>query len=267
MNKKIAIIGGGNLGKSIATGLLRANAVRPEDLTITRRKIQFLLSFSEQGVNVTSDNHKAVNESDIVIFCVKPHKINDILSSVKSDILKKKPIVISTVTGVKLTELAGILGSTTISLYRAMPNIAISVGESMTCISTNSQDEVQNNTIAGLFNVMGHSAFVDDDLMGAATVLAASGIAFAMRYIRAAMQAGIEIGFSSELSKQIVTQTVKGASVLLQENNIHPESEIDKVTTPRGITITGLSKMELHGFSASLVQGVLASFEKIKEVK
>ncbi len=266
MNKKIAIIGGGNLGKSIAAGLLRANVVRPEDLIITRRKIQFLLSFSEQGVNVTSDNHKAVNESDIVIFSVKPHKINDILLSVKSDILKKKPIVISTVTGVKLTELAGILGNT-ISLYRTMPNIAISVGESMTCISTNSRDEVQNNTIAGLFNVMGHSAFIDDDLMGAATVLAASGIAFAMRYIRAAMQAGIEIGFSSELSKQIVTQTVRGASVLLQENNIHPESEIDKVTTPRGITITGLSKMELHGFSSSLVQGVLASFEKIKEIK
>ncbi len=266
MNKKIAIIGGGNLGKSIAVGLLQANAVRPEDLTITRRKIQFLLSFSEQGVNVTSDNHKAVNESDIVIFCVKPHKINDILLSVKSDILKKKPIVISTVTGVKLTELAGILGNT-ISLYRAMPNIAISVGESMTCISTNSHDEVQKNIITELFDVMGHSALIDDDLMGAATVLGASGIAFAMRYIRAAMQAGIEIGFSSELSKQIVTQTVKGASILLQENNIHPESEIDKVTTPRGITITGLSKMELHGFSSSLVQGVLASFEKIKEIK
>ena len=266
MKNKISIIGGGNLGKSIALGLIKSKKYKPSEVIVTRRNLDKIKDLSEKGIEITDDNAYAVLSADIVVFCLKPYKIKQVLEKLKPELLEGKPMIVSTVTGFTLQNMTDVLGSS-LDLFRAMPNTAISVGESMTCISTNSNNKDNIEFINSIFKAMGDSVIIEDEHMAAATVLAASGIAFAMRYIRAAMQAGIEIGFSSDLSKQIVNQTVKGASVLLQQNNLHPEFEIDKVTTPKGITISGLSKMELHGFSASVTQGVLASYGKIKDVK
>jgi pyrroline-5-carboxylate reductase len=82
--------------------------------------------------------------------------------------------------------------------------------------------------------------------------------------MRAAIQGGIEIGFSADMAQYITAQTVKGAAELILQTGHHPEQEIDKVTTPRGITITGLNEMEHKGFSSSLIQGVLASYKKVE---
>jgi pyrroline-5-carboxylate reductase len=261
---KIAIIGTGNLGKSIANGLLQANGVTPSKLTLTKRHLQSLSSYKEKGVNITSNNTEAVNNSDIVFLCVQPHKLNDIVQDIKDQLNDK--IVISTITGISLKELKSYFNDNTI-IFRAMPNTAIAIKESMTCIATNNASEKEKEIVQKLFSVLGETLFIDDELMGAATVLGASGIAFAMRFVRASMQAGIEIGFESEDAQKIAAQTIKGAVSLLLQNNSHPESEIDKVTTPLGITITGLNKMEQSGFSASLTQGIKASYDKIKKVR
>jgi pyrroline-5-carboxylate reductase len=167
---------------------------------------------------------------------------------------------------VDLNELACITG-TKVPLFRAMPNTAIALQESMTLISTNVKDENHRQSVVDLFNKMGKTAIIPDELMAAATVLAACGIAFALRYIRAAMQGGVEIGFGAELSQFITAQTVMGAARLVMESGNHPEKEIDKVTTPRGITITGLNEMENKGFSASLIRGLLASYKKIEKLE
>ena len=174
-------------------------------------------------------------------------------------------MVISTITGVSLKDLRETLNNDVI-LFRAMPNTAIAIKESMTCIATENASDKEKEIIKKLFSVLGETLFIEDELMGAATVLAASGIAFAMRYVRASMQAGIEIGFESEDAQKIASQTIKGAVSLLLKNNSHPESEIDKVTTPLGITITGLNTMEQNGFSAALTQGIKASYDKIKKL-
>jgi len=100
--------------------------------------------------------------------------------------------------------------------------------------------------------------------MEAATILGACGIAYAMRFIRAMVQGGIQIGFSAEIASAIVNQTVKGASELLIQRNEHPEFEIDKVTTPKGCTIVGLNEMEHNGFSSALIKGLVTSFQKIE---
>ena len=261
---KIAIIGTGNLGKSIANGLLESNAVKPENLSLTKRNYKTLSKYKELGVTITDNNNKAIKDKDIIWLCVQPHKLNDVLDDIKDTL--KNQIVISTITGVKLINLAEKLPDS-IVLFRAMPNTAIAIKESMTCISTNNANEHQKAMVEKLFSNMGESLFIDDELMGSATVLAASGIAFALRYIRAAMQAGIEIGFESEDAQKIAAQTVKGATSLLLTNNSHPESEIDKVTTPLGITITGLNKMEQEGFSSALIQGIQSSYNKINNIK
>jgi pyrroline-5-carboxylate reductase len=260
---KVAIIGTGNLGKSIANGLLEAKLVRPENLALTKRHFKSLQPYQDKGVLITDNNKKAVKEKNIVFLCVQPHKLNDVLKEIKPDL--KNKIVISTITGVTLNDLLRELNHSTV--FRAMPNTAIAIKESMTCIATVNASDKEKETVKNLFNALGKTLYIDDELMGSATVLAASGIAFALRYVRACMQAGTEIGFESEQAQKIAAQTIKGAVSLLLQNNSHPESEIDKVTTPLGITITGLNKMEQAGFSASLTQGIKASYDKIKKVK
>jgi len=204
-------------------------------------------------------------DADIVLLAVKPYQVMEILKQI-CPLLNDSKIVISLVAGVDLSELAAITG-TAIPLFRAMPNTAIALQESMTLISTNVKDEAQRRLVVDLFNKMGKTAIIPDELMAAATVLAACGIAYALRYIRAAMQGGVEIGFGAELSQFITAQTVMGAARLVLETGNHPEQEIDKVTTPRGITITGLNEMENKGFSASLIQGLLASYKKVEKLE
>ena len=264
-NKKIAIIGGGNLGTAIAEGLIISGEVLASNLYVTRRRAGLLSSLKDIGINVGSDNQEAVKKSDIVILAVKPYQLIEILKGLTPQLTSGK-IVISLVAGIDLNELSLITGKD-VPLFRAMPNTAIALQESMTLISTNGSGEEHKQLVVDLFNKMGKTAIIPDELMAAATVLAACGIAYALRYIRAAMQGGVEIGFGAELAQFITAQTVMGAAKLVLETGNHPEKEIDKVTTPRGVTITGLNEMENKGFSASLIQGLLASYKKIEKLE
>ena len=144
-----------------------------------------------------------------------------------------------------------------------MPNTAISIKQSMTCICGIGVDAKSTETVKSLFETLGKVIFLEENLMNAATVSGACGTAFAMRYIRACIQGGIEIGFSAAQASLIVSQTILGAADLLLTTSTHPEAEIDKVTTPRGCTIAGLNEMEHRGFSSSVIKGVVASYEKI----
>jgi pyrroline-5-carboxylate reductase len=260
-DKKIAVIGGGNLGASIALGLLKSKQYRPENITVTRRKTELLSDLAKKDLNVHSDNEQAMKEADVIIVAVKPKVVDKILNQGKM-VLTKDKIVISVATGVKLAHMQAILGAE-IPIFRAMPNTAISIRESMTCISTTRDMEEHVDEVIEIFNHLGKAIRINEELMDASTVLAACGIAFALRFIRAASQGGIEIGFDADTAQTIASQTVRGAAGLLIKGGQHPEREIDKVTTPAGITIAGLNEMEHQGFSSSLIKGVKTSFSKI----
>jgi pyrroline-5-carboxylate reductase len=259
--KKIAIIGGGNLGSAIATGLLKSNFCPAENITVTKRNTATLSALQEKGINVYSDNTKAVAENDVIILAIKPFQIKEILEEISSS-LTSKHILISVVTGISIYEIKGIIDHN-ITVFRAMPNTAIAIQESITCISSSNASEAATTYVEGLFSKLGKTANIDEKLMNAATVLGACGTAYAMRYIRANIQGGIEIGFDAKTASLIAAQTVKGAAELLLTTTTHPEQEIDKVTTPKGCTITGLNEMEHQGFSSSIIKGIAASFNKI----
>ncbi len=261
MGKKIAIIGGGNLGAAIAEGLLKSKFSKPGDITITRRNIASLQSFKEAGVAVTNDNQKAVKESDIIILAVKPFQVSDVLSGVKKELTANK-VLISVVTGVLISDMEEIVKKNLV-YFRAMPNTAIAIQESMTCICSRNAGKEEMRFVNELFSTLGKVVTIDEKLMEAATILAACGTAYAMRYIRANIQGGIEIGFDASTASLIAAQTVKGAAELLLQKGTHPEQEIDKVTTPKGCTIAGLNEMEHQGFSSSLIRGIVASYKKI----
>jgi pyrroline-5-carboxylate reductase len=261
MFNRIAIIGGGNLGMAIAEGLLVSGFVKAADLTITRRNTQSLKSLREQGVQVTDNNLQAVKAADIVIIAVKPFQITDLLKSIRSGLTSKK-LLVSVVTGVTISDMEEVVQKP-LTYFRAMPNTAIAIRESMTCICSKNADKISLQYVEEMFNTLGKVVTIDEKLMEAATILAACGTAYAMRYIRANIQGGIEIGFDAQTASLIAAQTIKGAAELLLTKGTHPEQEIDKVTTPKGCTIAGLNEMEHQGFSSSLIRGVVASYKKI----
>lgn len=260
MSYKIAIIGGGNLGTAIAEGLIQSGFVQAKHIIITKRNISTLHNLERKGLLVSDDNQEAVRFADIVILAVKPFQVKDVLSKL-SDSLQKQ-LLVSVVTGVSTDDIIAMLGKK-VPLVRAMPNTAIAIQESMTCLSYRDVSKDHLEYIQELFSQLGKVAIIEEKLMDAATVLGACGTAYAMRYIRANIQGGIEIGFDAVTANLIAAQTVKGAAELLLKKGTHPEQEIDKVTTPKGCTIAGLNEMEHQGFSSSLIKGIMASYDKI----
>ncbi len=260
----IAIIGAGNLGIAIAKGIVEKGVRKPEEMVLTRRNAEHISYLEKDGFKVTKNNLQAVAQSRIVILCVQPKQVRDVVRELNNQ-LTKDHIIVSVITGITIDEIREVL-TLDLPVIRAMPNTAISIGESMTCIaSKNATDHLEE--IQLIFGTLGLTLVIEEKLMQAATVLGASGIAFFLRFIRAATQGGIQMGFDAEEAQMIAVQTAKGASSLILSNKQHPEVEIDKVTTPEGCTIEGLNEMEHQGLSSALIKGLMVSFNRIKNIK
>lgn len=262
--KQIAILGAGNLGFSIAKGLISSGMVEKQNLVLTEKNPARLDALVEKGYRAIEDNVEAIQQSDLVMLVVKPWQIDGLLAEIKSVVCDRMPVMVSCVTGVMSTHIYELLDCNP-PLFRVMPNTGVAIEESMSCISGHNTNKDQKEAIKAIFEQLGQVIFIPEEQMPAATALAGCGIAFALRFIRAAIQAGVEIGFSSEDAKLMAAQITKGAADLILQNNSHPEAEIDKVTTPKGITITGLNEMEHSGFSSSIIKGLLASYNKIEQ--
>jgi len=262
-NIKLAILGGGNLGTSMAKGLIVSKQFNLQNIIITEKRESRINYLRDLGFQVTDDNHKAVSLAKLVVLSVKPQQFLTLAEEIKAAI-SAQHIVISTITGITHKEIEVILGN--IPVFRIMPNTALEICESMTCISYKNTLLTHEKLVLSMFEKMGKILIIPEDMMGAATVVGACGIAFALRFMRAMSQGGIEIGFNSEMSQLITAQTVKGASRLIIETNNHPEREIDKVTTPQGITISGLNEMEHQGFSSAVIRGLITSYNKLENL-
>ena len=260
---KIAIIGAGNLGLSIAKGLLTNNIIT--QLYLTKRNNSSIADWSEyKNTHITTDNKEAISSSDVIIFAVQPSQLSNVLDENK-DLFTEKHVLISTVTGFSIKKMEAVVG-TDKYIIRSMPNTAISVGKSMTCLCANEKGKERLSIAEAIYNALGTSIIIDEKHMRAATVICASGIAFWMRLIRATTQGGVQLGFDADEAMKMSMHTALGAASLLIETNSHPEQEIDKVTTPQGCTIEGLNEMEHQGLSSSLIRGIVASFNKINVI-
>lgn len=255
---KAAIIGGGNIGMALAEGLLSASACKAGDITITRRNASALSSLTEKGFSVTTDNADAIENADAIFICVLPQQLDQALSQLKPAINLEKQLVVSVVTGAHTQVFREKLGNN-LRIVRAMPNTAMKVGESMTCLAAVNATPEDVDMVQNIFNTMGQSIVINEEMMSAATALCACGIAFFLRTIRAASQGGVEIGFHAHEALKIAAQTAYGAAKLLIANKTHPEEEIDKVTSPKGCTIAGLNEMEHQGLSSALIKGIKLS--------
>ncbi len=261
---KIAIIGTGNLGSAIAKGLIEKESFTELYLSdLNTRQVDVYKNTAH--VTVTNDNVLAIQAAEVVIFALQPKHIVSVIEALK-EALTAEHLVMSVAAGFEISAIERIIGSQT-PIIRVMPNTAISIGESMTCLAGNAAGIEHMGVARAIFDQLGTTLEIPEGQMQAATVICSSGIAFWMRLVRATTQGAVQLGFEAEEADKIALQTCMGAARLLQESEQHVEAEIDRVTTPGGCTIEGLNAMEHQGMSAALVQGIIASFDKINQLK
>jgi pyrroline-5-carboxylate reductase len=258
--KRIAIIGGGNLGSALAQGWKDAGTFKARNIMVTRRHADKLETLAKQGIRTGSDNQKAVIDADIIVLAIQPGQMEDVLAGISPVVDAERHLVISTLTGVTIERIANLLPPETI-VVRAMPNTAVETRTSMTCLSVDEQGRGRDET-QKIFEDVGATLFIDEEMMIPATALCACGIAFFLRTIRAAAQGGTEIGFHADEALLLAAQTARGAADLILQGGAHPEQEIDRVTTPKGCTIAGLNELEHRGFSSAMIRGILTSAER-----
>ncbi len=264
MEKKdyiVAIIGAGNMGGAIAKGLTLVGSeleIRLSDIDVD--KLDAICDeFSD--IYAFNSNTDAILDADLVILAVKPWLIPVVCEEIKGSLNLSEQIIVSVAAGVNLDQLHEALGAEA-HIFRAIPNTAVEVFEGVTAISSRIVDEEIKITVLEIFEELGQVYFVPETQLNAYMSLASCGIAYAFRYIRAAMAGAVEMGIPPAQALEVIIQTLKGAAETLQFNESHPEAEIDKVTTPGGITIKGLNAMEAHGFSNAVIQGLKASHLK-----
>ena len=260
---KISIIGAGAMGGAFAEGLLKSDGIKASDISVANPHTDKLEKFAAMGASTTNDNKAAATGADIVVIAVKPWLVEKVVTEIKPILDYKKQIIINMAAAISSTQLFEwtAKGDEKPTIFQIIPNIAIAVKASMTFIVPCNATDEQTNIVKGIFDNVGQTYLTDEQHLAAGTTLASCGIAYAMRYFRAASEGGVELGFKADTAKDIVLQTVKGAVELLQANGNHPEAEIDKVTTPGGLTIKGLNEMEHAGFTSAVIRGLKAGIK------
>jgi len=258
---KIAVIGAGAMGGATVEGLIKGQYFKNDDITVADPSQAVTEKFAKMGISVTSDNKLAADTADIVCVVVKPWLVERVLKDIKPELDPKKQILIVIAAGVSSESIKGWLGDQCPSLFLVIPNIAIAEMASMTFVVPVGASEKDIQTVTDIFNEMGNTLITDEQHLAAGTTLASCGIAYAMRYVRAAAEGGVELGFKADDAKAIVMQTMKGAVELLEASGMHPEAAIDLVTTPGGVTIKGLNEMEHAGFTSAVIRGLKAGLK------
>ena len=255
---KIAIIGAGNMGGSIARGLAKGSLIDDSDIIVSNPSAGKLEKLKKEfpGISITNSNVEAATGADIVILAVKPWFMEPVMRELK---LKSKQILISVAAGIPFEELAHYVADKEMTMFRLIPNTAISEMESMTLIASRNASKEQEQLLLDIFNQMGLAMLIPEDKIAATTAMTSCGIAYVLKYIQAAMQAGIELGVYPKDGMRMIAQSVKGAAELILNNDTHPAIEIDKVCTPGGITIKGINELEHQGFSSAIINAIKAS--------
>ena len=257
---KIAIIGAGNMGGAIARGLAKGCQIPTAEIIVSNPSAGKLKALKDEfpEIQTTSNNREAAKGAEIILLAVKPWYVEAVLKEINMD--TDHQLLVSVAAGISLDQLIAWAGSNPqLPVFRVIPNTAISQLESMTVISAKNTSQQQEDAVSALFEEMGQVMFLAEDKLSAATALASCGIAYVLKYVQAAMQAGIELGLPANVSQQLLAQTVKGAAQLLMNQQTHPVLEIEKVCTPGGITIKGVNTLDIEGFSAAIIKAMKAS--------
>ena len=262
---KLTIIGSGNMGSAIVRGLTQGNFFNPEDITVIDVQQAPLDALKQEcpAINTVLGNFDSVAEADIILLAVKPWLIHNVITDIKFKMDYSRQILISIAAGINIKSMENSLEKHPNTedlpvIFRIIPNTAIAVRKSMTLIASKRASQEQDKLLLKIFNELGSAVLLDESKIIAGTAMASCGIAFLFRYIQAATMAGVEMGLYPKEAENLTIHTMLGAAELLKSSGQNPETEINKVTTPGGITIKGLNELEANGFFNAIIKALKA---------
>jgi len=267
IEKQLCILGSGNMGEALVSGLVSSGSARPEMITCTDVREDRLEEMrSRFGVRTTQNNPEAVAASEVVIYAVKPQLMAEVLKET-ADQLDMSKVIISIAAGVPLRAIESLLNKQ-LRLIRVMPNIAASVKESATAVAAGKHAGKEDIELAMvIFNSVGKSVFLRENyLMDAITGLSGSGPAYIFIIVDALADAGVKMGLSRKDAQYLAAQTVLGAAKMLMETREHPGQLKDRVTSPGGTAIAGIHTLEKGGLRTTLINAVEAATQRSKEL-
>jgi pyrroline-5-carboxylate reductase len=263
---KLTIIGSGNMGSAIVRGIIQGSIFKPEDITVIDVQQAPLDAIKKEcpTLNIAAGDFDSVKQADIILLAVKPWLIHDIITDIKFNMDYNCQLLISIAAGISFEAIENSLlkrpdAKELPAIFRVIPNTAIAVKQSMTLISSKRATSEQESLLLKIFNELGSAVLIEESKLAACTALTSCGIAYLFRYVRAATLAGVEMGLYPQQAQNMVVNTMLGAAELLKTTGQNPEKEIDKVTTPGGITIKGLNELEANGFSDAIIKALKAS--------
>lgn len=261
----IAIIGAGNMGGAMARAICKAD--KGISVRISNPSPEKLGKLQQEfpAISIFSDNIEAIKGADVIILAVKPWILPDVVDQIGPYVDPNTQIIVSVAGGVDFFQLSRMFADSSeeldmrkLQLFRAIPNTAISVGKGMTFVCSEDEYNSGIESVKNLFSLMSEVAVTDEKHIDAGTALCSCGIAYVFKAVQAAVQAGVQLGFRPADALRYVNATVDGAIALLQQDGALPQSEIDKVTTPGGMTIKGINQLEHDGLPSAIINAILA---------
>jgi pyrroline-5-carboxylate reductase len=263
---KIAVIGAGKLGEALIGGMIDAGIVKKDQFIATAAHPERLEVIQQKfGVKTTLSNGEAVRKAQLVLLCVKPQIVEEVLRQIADD-LTPKHVLISVAASVSTRFLENILGKA-IPVIRAMPNTPCLVGEGMTAVAAGTHaTPVQVQAAKKMFDAIGRCVMVDEKHMDAVTALGASGPAFVYTIIESLIEGGVRVGLPRDVATLMAAQMVHGAATMVLQTGEHPAKLKDTVTTPAGCTVDGLLELEEGGLRATLIKAVDRATRRAREL-
>jgi pyrroline-5-carboxylate reductase len=264
--KRAAILGAGKMGGILLKALLDKKLLAPKATSATVQHQDRAIALSKQlGIAVGTDNLAAVRGADIVLICVKPQVVGDVIKQIRPNISKKQ-LIISVAASVSTSQIEKALGGR-VPVVRAMPNTPCARGQGMTALCKGKFADAQHiETATALFNVVGRTVVVDEKHMDAVTGLSASGPAYIYIILESLAEAGVKVGLPRDVATLLAAQTTLGAATVVLETGDHPALLKDAVTTPAGCTIDGIMELEEGKLRVTLIKAVVKAAQRAKEL-
>ncbi|MEK7857528.1 MAG: pyrroline-5-carboxylate reductase [Elusimicrobiota bacterium] len=265
-NKRIAVIGAGNMGTALLGGLLRGKLTTPRMVTASRRGEEALAALRKRWhVQTTTDNRKAASGADIIILAVKPQMSAAVLKEL-SPVIKKSQLIISLMAGITSKTITDKLGKAC-PVVRSMPNTPCLVDAGATAVAAGQHAGARELALAvKIFSSVGKAVVLPESALDAVTGLSGSGPVYIYMVIEAMIDGGVKMGIPRAVATQLAAQTVFGAAKLVLETGRHPAILKDEVTTPGGTAINAIHVLEARGLRAVLIDAVVAATQRSQEL-
>lgn len=263
---RVAVIGAGKMGTTLIQALLGRTDLRADQIVATRKHAEPLAELAEEtDVEITIDNRQAVKAADVILLCVKPHSIREVVDEI-GDELAGGQVLISIAAGITTTQIDERLPRK-IPVVRAMPNTPSLIGAGMTAVCGGRwAGEAHLETARLIFAVMGRSLILDEKYFDAVTGLSASGPAFVYIIIEALAEGGVKVGLPRKVATQLAAQACLGAAQMVLDTEAHPALLKDDVTTPAGCTMDGILTLEEGGLRVTLIKAVVEATRRAQEL-